>query len=451
MSVVRPLIQHNVLSRVAGALDERHRSDEDLPAARVVDVLTLVAAIVCGGEKVLVDPTVPDQTMDRTRGSAKVLGLEVDPKRPSTSNIAKAAQHGGSMLTEKSAVEVKLAPVSSSGSYPPNGPELTSGHLNLARKLADHVGESGGDELAQGDWVQMARWLCESEHDKSWGNKLLAGLCSRDASAAGRGESATVQYLADLRRAAPGWEPTPQAYWMTNARIAKFRSGFLPGIAREMGGMYYGQSTEDGISDRVEFFDQLAEEMLTRNGWPLVDAGALADTSATRALAWAAVRPILDASWSRKNPKGLIEAAKNYAGGYAARLMREAHRIELGEPIKDDLIERLSIDPDRFVHPRKPRSIKSLALALSTPTASGVIAYFSPYVTQSLEHFANPDGLVALGGVAAGGAVHFGVDRARRRRQKYDVSAANIFREFLNDETRENVERKLSSELGITS
>lgn len=453
MAVPRPLIQNSVLSRVAGAVDAQRRKNGGASGASVADVLTLVAAIVCGGEKVLVDPTVPGETMERTEQAADVLELEFDLERPSDLEIAEAARHGGSNLTQMSAEEVKLVPVPSHGPYPPNGPELTSGHLDLARKVADHVGVSDGEGLARGDWMEMATWLCGSEHDRSWGNKLLAGLCSYDGEADGRGESVTAQYLADLQRIAPDWKATPEAYWMTNERVAKFRSGFLPSIANRMGGMYYGQSSGKDMRARVEFFDKLGERILTRRGDRVTDRSELADTAATRALAWAAVRPILDTSWNRTNPLGLIEAAKKHAGGDAAQLMKEGFRIECGEPIDEDLVERLSTDMDAFVNPYRTHIRGTVLLASSMLAVTGVIAYFSPYLAEHLRVVSGIDvhGAIALGDAAAGGAIHYGVGRLRRRHAKYDVSAAYLVSEFLEPKTREKVERKLSTELGITS
>lgn len=445
-AVPKPLIQHNVLSRVAGALDKQHRRNEDLAAARVVDVQTLVAAIVCGGEKLLVDPTVPDETRSRSQRSAKILNVSLVEERPSTSEIATAAQHGGSMLTEESAVEVKLTPVTSRGQFPSNGREITSGHLELARRLADHVGELRGNTLTENTWIELAAWLCDPAQDRYWGNKLLAGLCRRDGTAAEQGESATSQYLAALRQVAPKWEANPEAYWMTNAHIAEFRAGFLPGIAHKMTGMFYGQGSGTSIAARVEFFDNLAMKLLKNSGRQLPDLGALADTAAIRALAWAAVRPILDRSWDRRNPKGLIDAAKKYANGDAAQLMSKAQEIELGGSIDSDLVDRLSSEPDEFVHPHKPRSAGCLVLALAAPTTAGVIAYLSPHIGQRLSF---STGAFRLGGEIARGGVERVLNKVRSGRSGIDVSAANMLSDFLNDETRQRVEGKLKDELDI--
>lgn len=79
MPAIAPVVNHSLLERVANTLDPNRRGiPEDAAVASSLDLAVFVAAMVCGGTTLRLDPTVPVETRASLKSALKGLDVEVN-------------------------------------------------------------------------------------------------------------------------------------------------------------------------------------------------------------------------------------------------------------------------------------------------------------------------------------------------------------------------------------
>lgn len=421
------LVKHGLISRVASSFADVSPG----PLATVDDVCILVAAIVCGGPILQVDPTVADETKERTETACEALDLQVQPgPRPPTTQILDATRNSAPMVRNVGAQgSGALAPVAlSRDPGDQRVVDLVAKHRRLVGRL--HESLAAPEDASPADLRDLAAWLCAEPQEKAFGNKLLAGLCSHDADA-GPHDRLLHHYLNGFDAAESG----QCTYSYTNSYIRRFRDAYLPVIAQETRSVHYTSGEGNALNTHVRIIDSILREV---QGRPTADDHpADDDRMATHAFAWASHKVILDGGWSPERPLSLLEAARKAHGGDATKAMTRAIEVaETGEG-RAELVRELRALPERYDR-HAVRAFDSIVFgAVFTalgPTITGLV------VGSPSELWPLP----AISSAGLGGALGAAVPHVLSSFRKSDLAAATFMRNSLKESTLQAIESELA-------